>query len=167
MSTNNFTLSKISRSYVGHDVSVDGEVFVGGFAGGVSDVAITDSYALASVSNRNPKTINTYLGGFVGEAVNALISDSYSAGLVSCQGLCQSTGPFIGSGSVQNSFWSLDTSGVGFKSPIGEGLSTEQFITDANSDGVIDVFDADNASWDQSIWNLDPEATSLGFPVLF
>ena len=112
-----------------------------------------------------------YLGGFAGFAgfgrpTGYFITNSYSTGLVSCIGPCDGVGPFSGIGHVENSFWSLDSSGTGFNGPTGQGLTTAQFTTDADNDGVIDAFDANNANWDPAIWELDPAKTSTGFPEL-
>ena len=166
--------AQISKSYVGNGVHVEADRYIGGFVGNTDNLnssIIFDSYSLASVSNTDASVDEVYLGGFAGFAgfgrpTGYFITNSYSTGLVSCIGPCDGVGPFSGIGHVENSFWSLDSSGTGFNGPTGQGLTTAQFTTDADNDGVIDAFDANNANWDPAIWELDPAKTSTGFPEL-
>jgi hypothetical protein len=123
----------IHGSFVGEAVSVSGSAdHVGGFVGMIGyeeGGTITNSYTLADVDGSND------VGGFVGRIeYGGAITNSYSVGSVTGSG---SRGGFAGvitGGTITNSFWDVDTSGLGTAdsaadSAGGRGKSTDQMTS--------------------------------------
>ncbi|WP_244892202.1 filamentous hemagglutinin N-terminal domain-containing protein [Cribrihabitans marinus] len=116
------------------DVSESGGAFVsaGGLVG-FEQGTITDSYSLADVTLTQSASNGGAVGGLVGinEAPippgSLTITNSFSAGTPSATGAA-AVGGLVGlnTGTVINSFWDTDASGVG-TSAAGTGLTTAQF----------------------------------------
>ena len=121
--------------------AVTGQVDVGGFVGrGNNYSSIYNSYSMGAVSG------NTNVGGFVGNNSGGYIGTSYSTGAVSGD---SNIGGFAGgdsesSGSIYNSYWDIETSGM-TTSAGGTGLTTAEMRTQASFNG-----------WDfTNIWSIN------------
>jgi hypothetical protein len=127
----------------------------GGIAGRVGDDAgsapsISDSYATGAVTSGG----STQAGGLVGEIIVGDITRCYSTGAVSgAMPLGGLIGDLTLSGSVTDSYWDTDTSGLA-TSAGGTGVTTS------------DLADAGTfAGWDfTTVWMFDPLQSP--FPVL-
>lgn len=117
---NNGTISGSSAS---GNVSSTSGTNLGGLVGQNTGGTISASYATGIVSS----TSGSYLGGLVGRMASGTISNSYSTGNVSSAG--SFVGGLVGSGTVTNSYYNLDTVTVNGAKPVGVyGLYTNQFI---------------------------------------
>ena len=133
--------------------TVDNDGYAGGLAGYVAIGTIRNCYATGNVDGEN------YAGGLVGFAYGITISSCYATGTV--DGVT-SVGGLAGgiSGTINNSFWDMDTSGmtvgVGSGSNSGlMGLATAQMQTESNflNAGWDFVREDDNGTDDTWIMN--------------
>jgi PGF-pre-PGF domain-containing protein len=194
----NNNAATVSNSYSTGTVS--GNLNSGGLVGQSSGI-VSDCYSTGSVSG------GSYVGGLVGQNYKKIVSNSYSTGSVSGSsyvgGLvgrnggtvsnCYSTGSVSGSSyvgglvgyrqsgtTVSNSFWDVDTSGLGTdgstdKSAGGTGKCTENMKTvQTYTDNTWSV--GLTAPWDfvgnpygdtgdENIWHIHP-AVNDGYPFL-
>ena len=104
-----------------------GHKYAGGLAG-TNAGDITDSFSTASVHSTVTKDNELAEAGFVA-VNNGAISDSYAMGVVYNTGSAVPGSGFVasGSGSVVNSYWDTQTSGVA-ASNIGTGVTTAQLM---------------------------------------
>lgn len=154
----------ISQSYsTGNVIGTEGDN-VGGFIGTANnDLIIRDSYA------RGNATIvagEGSVGGFIGEINDVNIFNSYSTGDVTSDGNLKKagfTGSAASSGSIYNSFWDTDTSGMSDGCWNSEDCGVVGKTT-AQMKMVSTFFDA---GWDlDDIWEILPEEND-GYPYLF
>jgi PKD repeat protein len=110
--------SSISKCYATGNVS--GVVAIGGLVGVNSDGAINDCYSTGSVMGESN------IGGLVGFSSTGVINHCYSTGAVT--GLTDFGGLIgFGSGTVTESYWDIDTSGLTI-SVGGEGKTTSEMM---------------------------------------
>lgn len=118
--------------------SVEGNEDVGGLIGTLLDAGIDNSYAIGSVNG------DKNVGGLIGYADAEFIKYSFSIGKITG---FQNTGGLVGgvpswnTGTVENSFWDIDASGVS-ESATGVGKTSIEMKQQ-------NTF----ASWDSSIWD--------------
>jgi hypothetical protein len=158
---------ELVESYATGTVSGGSGAIVGGLVGENANGIIENSYAMGSVSGGD----DSFGGGLVGanskgnENEFAVIDSSYSTGAVSAAGGSTIGGligeDLVGSGTT-NSYWDLDTSGIGDPSkgagniandPGITGLTTEQFQSGLP------------AGFAPSVWGENPTING-GFPYL-
>jgi len=155
----------VENSYATGDVS--GDTNVGGLVGW-NGGTVTNSYATGDVSGGDYGTVGGLLGLNLGTAVNSYatgnVSGDYAGGLV---------GVDHGYGTVSNSFWDVDTSGMD-TSHGGEGKTTEEMkdvatFTDLSTEGLDEPWDfvgnPNNDTNDNELWEID-ENTNDGYPFL-
>ena len=108
-------LGNLSNSYASGNVT--GNSWVGGLAGQNSHT-VSNSYAIGSVTG------DEQVGGLLGRNDEGLVSNSYSAGRITGNWLI---GGLVGvdTGTVTNSFWDIETSGLAF-SDGGTGKTTAE-----------------------------------------
>ena len=127
---------------------VSGNNYVGGLVGWNSRL-VNNSYATGSVSGTEG-----YVGGLVG-GNSGLVNNSYSTGFVNGSSQVGGlVGANSGSGSVENGFWDMETSGQ-TTSPGGTGKTTVEMKTKSTFI---------NASWDFAhVWGMIEDIT---YPLL-
>ncbi len=142
----NYGEGVVSRSY--STGSVTGKDYVGGLVGWnfgeIGHASVSHSYSTGSVN------ANDYVGGLVGfnwaDAGDATVSYSYSTGIVSGSSW---VGGLLGrnhSGDVTNSFWDVQTSGIGV-SDGGTGKTTAE-MKDIRTFNDPDWSDGLDEPWD-------------------
>ncbi|HEY1613211.1 MAG TPA: GLUG motif-containing protein [Rhizomicrobium sp.] len=152
----------ITDSYAVGDVGNGSLAFVGALAGSNPGI-ISNSYATG-----NATSFEGSAGGLIGvngDGENGIVSASYSTGKPN--GASEATGGLIGSdesqsGSVTNSYWDTDSSGI---TNLGQGAGTP-----ANDPGITGLSTAQlqtglPAGFDPSIWAETP-AINNGLPYL-
>ena len=157
--------AEISLSWFAGDVEARGDA-VGGVAGyvGSDDAVIVDSWAVARVIG------GAAVGGLVGRGDGGAARDSWAGGAVSVVdarttmfGGLVGQSPFRGAQEIgiEESYWSIETSGVdgaaGSGRAFGTGVKTVQTLTVA---GWSDV------SWNFGDIDIDIDSSSADFPVL-
>jgi filamentous hemagglutinin family protein len=181
--------SATGYSYQGNPTSAA----IGGLVGGASGyTAITNSYATGSVTALAANVDG--IGGLVGlfDGPNASVTNSYSTGLVTattpiCAGSVGCIGGFLGAyrstfaPTVTNSFWDVDTSGIGSAnsdtgSVGGTGkasadLKTLAVLTGAGwsasgTDGVYPTLTYAGSSGASTVWYLTPPVVSVTYSLI-
>jgi hypothetical protein len=145
----------VSNSF--SSANVDGVVFVGGLVGYNSDT-LTNSYSTGSVTG------NGNVGGLVGEN-DGTVSDSYCTGSVSGYGGAGGLAGFhlslLGQGTVNASFWDIETSGQS-NSAGGTGKATDEMQDMTTFSGAgwdINGVDQPNDRNTGYVWNMVDGAT--------
>lgn len=155
--------STISKCYFAGTVSAstNSEGYLGGLVGmNQTASSVRNCYNTGSVNGSG-----TNIGGLVGYNGTAIVN-SYSAGPVNATGT--NIGGLVGNsglGSVTNSFWDTETSGI-TTGNYGTGLTTAEMkqqstFTDADWD-----FMGETANGTEEIWAMIPQINS-GYPILF
>jgi hypothetical protein len=125
-----------------YDGNIAGMYGVGGLVGrlGSGNAKIIDSY-----STTNATATGSYAGGLVGYTQSGIIQRCYAAGIVTAPSSSKGGLVGVGSGTVNNSFWDINTSGL-LTSAGGTGLTTEQMKTYSYYA---------NAGWDfNGVWHI-------------
>jgi len=175
--------SSVKNSYV--RVSVNGENTIGGLAGDNAGI-IDDSYSTGNVNgfrgvgglvgldggkvnnsystgevNGEAETL-TQVGGLVGIKHGRLIKNSYATGTVNGE---EKVGGLVGHnrhGTVENSFWDIETSGID-ESDGGTGLRTEE-MTGEQAPNNMEGFDFEEI-W-ETVEEDHEDAEEDGYPIL-
>ena len=123
---------------------------VGGLVGWNDGGTITNSYATGSVTGSGSE-----VGGLVGDLFSGSITNSYATGSVIGGG--EEVGGLVGSGSgsITNSYWDVDTSGIETGAN-GQGKTTEQLQEPTTATGIY-------RNWNTEVWDF---GTTKQYPVL-
>jgi len=149
--------------------NLSGEASNGGLVG-INKGLISNSYAMVEIEGES------YVGGLVGRVVGGTISSSYSIGNLNGK---SHVGGLVGSnwhsGTVENSFWNIDTSEIE-ESDGGTGKTAEEMrdvatYTDTTTEGLDEPWDFVNDPYDdqgdENIWNIDDyQEINDGYPFL-
>lgn len=159
----------ITRSFARGDVY--GTLLrVGGLVGGEKGGSVTHSYAMGNVSGRRA------VGGLVGDN-NGMINNSYAIGIVSGN---SSVGGLVGdnypSGSVNNSFWDMNTTKQSSSPGRGTGKTTAEMknietFTNESTEGLKQSWDfaddPEDDSLEKDIWDINEyNQLNNGYPFL-
>ena len=118
--------------------NVNGDLYVGGLVGFNDYGTVLNSYATGNVSG------NWTVGGLVGINLESTVSNSYATGDVSGD---RAVGGLVGEnwGTVENSFWDIETSGT-TESDGGIGINTTEMLTQSTFT---------DAGWDfDGVWHM-------------
>jgi hypothetical protein len=137
------------------EASVSGWMWTGGFVGFPTYTTISDCY-----SGGDNKGMLNGLGGIAGELYEGTISNCYSTVRI---GSAVARGGLVGinaRGTVTNSFWDVNSSGIGVSSGGGEGKTTAEMQTkstfaDAGWDFVGEIVNGPNDIWRMCIDGVD------------
>jgi len=145
----------VAKSYSTGDVT--GDDYVGGLVGD-NQGTVSNSYSIGSVTGE------WYVGGLVGDNDSlGIVSNSYASGSVTGYSF---VGGLVGSnwGTVSNSFWDIDTSGVN-ESDGGTGKTTAEMndIATFSEEGWNIITVASGQTNPANIWNI---FTGQAYPFL-
>ena len=130
------------NSYSTAAVSGGAASSVGGLVGG-NGGSVTDSYSIGAVGGSG-----AYVGGLVGWlSGGGTIANSYSTGAVSGSGSVGGLLGGLGTGTITNSFWDTETSGIPSASAGGAGLTSVQMMTQARYPQSTGQWDFANTWW--------------------
>ena len=150
------------------DADVSGDGRVGGLVGKNWDGTVENSYATGNVSG------NDWVGGLMGDN-SGTVANSYATGDVSGE---WAVGGLVGRnilGTVENSFWDIETTGENY-SDGGTGKTTTEMkdvatFTDTETEGLDEPWDfvgnPNDDEGDEDIWDIDDnEEINDGYPFL-
>jgi hypothetical protein len=152
-----YNSTTIANSYSSADV--DGNESVGGLVGkSTRSSVIRDSYSTGRVAGHNE------IGGLVGRNdVDSEIINSYSSGVVIGN---NNTGGFVGvnenGGTISESFWDVETSGIGSPGDDNFGATGQNTLTMRSKTTFTD------AGWDfDEVWQINERpSNSISYPYL-
>ncbi|MEF8873979.1 MAG: DUF2341 domain-containing protein, partial [Candidatus Thermoplasmatota archaeon] len=157
----------VNNSYATGNVS--GGIRIGGLVGYThNDASVNNSYAITNVTG------NERIGGLLGQNYGT-VENSYAAGPVSGSGDVGGLVGFTWVGTVENSFWDTETSGVD-TSDGGTGKNTSEMkdvatYTDTATEGLQEPWDFVGDPYDdtsnEDTWDIDEfEVMNDGYPFL-